>query len=462
MDYVTIGAVALIGALLLSLGALAVVFIRLSKTQIVTRENTVKLDVALQLNTELTAENQKLRADVLEKAELVAAKDQQLRDMEQNYIRLNAERDKDREQFLNSAKQSVFEAAQTISTKLINDHKQETKENRELTEKTVKQTSAALLESVTTLSHKMASLDKDYDQTKATVGTLQAALSSPGMAGQTSQIALGNMLQRIGLKEGQDFLLEHSVTSLEGQRLRPDAIIRLPNNMALVVDSKASKYLWDMTEAGQSESKADYEQAQKNFLSAMNQHVHDLNRKDYRVHVEQGLNALKIDESQKIHTFPTLMWLPTEGALERLEQADPNFVENAASKGVFPVATNGLWAAIAIAGSSIHLQQREENLYAIIDEVNILINRIGTTLGHAEKLGKSLKSSAETYNKFAGSLNTYILSQSNKLVKLGVSPPTKELRRLPSIGDAQPIDAIGESVDEVPTLPHLSVETENQ
>ena len=82
---------------------------------------------------------------------------------------------------------------------------------------------------------------KELNQ-KITLEAHQLATALKGQKktqGNWGELILENVLERSGLQLGKDFQREVSVTMEEG-RLRPDAIVYLPQNKHLIIDSKVS------------------------------------------------------------------------------------------------------------------------------------------------------------------------------------------------------------------------------
>ncbi|MFK7867113.1 MAG: DNA recombination protein RmuC [Alphaproteobacteria bacterium] len=382
----------------------------------------IRNDEMQKSNAHYNLENRKLAEDLSVAHTRLAVKNQQFEDLKLHITAQEQARAKDHEHFLHSAKQSVFEMAQTVSSKLLQDHKQENQVTRVQSEGELKKITQNLTQQLDTISQRVSS----FDQTQDKVNMLERALSSPGMAGQASQTALGNMLAQMGLKAGRDYALEHHVKTETGSSLRPDAVLFLPGGAVFVIDSKSSKYLLEIAQAEQDEQ-ADKEALNKQFLKTMRQHIKDLKSKDYHRHINDALHQAGMDTDTKLQTISTLMWLPNEGALERLERADPHFVAAAVHDHIFPVATNGLWAALGVAQFSIQLQVKEENLHHIARDIGALLETMRPMLEHADKLGKSLKSSLGHYDKFAGSINARVIPKARNLLALGVDPPKKGL-----------------------------------
>jgi DNA recombination protein RmuC len=66
-----------------------------------------------------------------------------------------------------------------------------------------------------------------------------ALTSSPKQRGRWGEKSLENVLTQAGLVKGVDFRMEVSVDSDEG-RLRPDAVVNLPDGRKLIIDAKCS------------------------------------------------------------------------------------------------------------------------------------------------------------------------------------------------------------------------------
>ncbi len=58
--------------------------------------------------------------------------------------------------------------------------------------------------------------------------------------GNWGELVLETVLEKSGLREGEEFVREKSITNEEGDRLRPDVIINLPEDKHIVVDAKVS------------------------------------------------------------------------------------------------------------------------------------------------------------------------------------------------------------------------------
>lgn len=179
-----------------------------------------------------------------------------------------------------AAKSASLEAAQSVSSKLLEDHKRETDAAREAGVKQTRETSESLTRNFRELADIVVGLHAQLKEKGEAVDTLWRALENPGSAGAMAEIGLANTLKNFGLETPRDYLLQHTTADEEtGKRLRPDAVVFLPGDGVLVIDCKASKFLLEIARADGTD---DETTAYANFGRTMNQHLKALTEKDYR------------------------------------------------------------------------------------------------------------------------------------------------------------------------------------
>ncbi len=108
--------------------------------------------------------------------------------------------------------------------------------------------------------------------------------------------------------------------------------------------------------------------------------------------------------------------------MEKLNRADPEFLAKARAAQIIPAGPAGLHCAVSLASAEINLMRQVENQSRIVEGAEALVDSIGIALGHAAQLGKSLKGAAESFSKFASSVNQRVLPRARKLNTLGLQP----------------------------------------
>jgi len=296
------------------------------------------------------------------------------------------------------------------------------KEAEELNKKTLKESeeiSKKTKEHFDTIIQKVNVLSGSVDNHDKGINLLFKSMSSPAAVGQFSEIGLANILKEYGLIEGQDFVVQYSVATGEGAK-RPDAVLFVRDNI-FIIDSKASKFFLDLAEA---EGTGREQEVIENIKRSMNKHLGDLASKGYREAV--------IDEIRKTHgdfeigNVQTVMFLCNEAHVNKIAQADPEFISKAIAKNIVISGPTGLQGLLAFARYSIERQKRDKNREVLINEIRNLLGSISTVVGHALKVGSGIKSAAQNYEKLAASINSNLLSKAEKITKLGMPLPSNK------------------------------------
>ena len=89
------------------------------------------------------------------------------------------------------------------------------------------------------------------------------------------------------------------------------------------------------------------------------------------------------------------------------------------------------WRQLALADNAEEIRRLAADLHG----------RLGTFVGHLNKVGKQLSSSVDHYNKAMGSLERKVLPGARKFVELGVHPK-KEIESI------EPLEALPRSIVE--------------
>jgi DNA recombination protein RmuC len=359
-----------------------------------------------------------------------------------------------KEESLQAAQAAMLATAQSLSSKLIDDHKRENEEAKKSAEERVRATSETLLKQFEQVANTVAQLQGQVGEKSQLLDTLRRALTNPTGAGQFAEIGLANTLKTFGLEEGRDFALQHTTEDAEtGRRLRPDAVVFLPGNAVLVIDCKASKFLVEIAEAEGGEREAE---AYRNLARTMNAHLKALAEKDYRGAVAAACR--QSGREGEIARVLSLMYLPNDGALEKLHRADPEFAQRAARLSIIPAGPAGLASALGFASVEITFMRQVENQEQIIAAAETLLDGVATVLGHAALVGRSVKSAADAFEKLTKSVNGRLLPRARQLVRLGLRPGKELPTPLPSyqvhVAD-QEIDGDAEELSNIAKLPRL-------
>lgn len=307
-----------------------------------------------------------------------------------------------RQEHFKSAKEAMFE---TGTAALRKEAETMTKKTFEGMEHIVKQ---------------VASLKDQVQTNDQSVNIIKRALETPGGAGYLSEIGLENTLKGYGLEKERDYKTQFSATGDKGNNLRPDAVVFLPDNHLLVIDSKASKFFIELAELQETKQHDHERNLLQKLKTRMHEHLRTLASKGYKEAVE---NTLKKEHQYKPQSITTVLFVHTESAIEKILRADPSFRNKATECGIILSGPTGLAGLLSLSSFVIAQERRDQNQQHIIDEISVFLGHISTALDHATKVGKGLESVAKNYNNFTRSVNTRLLPKAQKINNLGVSLP---------------------------------------
>ncbi len=322
-----------------------------------------------------------------------------------------------REESLKSAQAAAFSTLSQMSSKLIEDHQRESEAAKQQQAEQIKTATEGLFGQFQRLTSTVDALAGQVGESRGRLDLVHRALSSPGGAGYFAEIGLENTLKAFGLLAGRDFIMQYSLAgTAERSGLRPDAVVFLPARSLLVIDAKASKFLLELAAA---EGEIEEAQARANLARTMNQHLKDLAGREYEAAVRAA--AAKAGEGP-LGRVINVMYLPNEGALEKLASADPAFTLAATRQGIVPCGPAGLSCLLSFSRQEIDLARQAENQQRIVEQAQSLLESISIALGHMDKVGRGLKSASESFAGLAKSVNSRLLPRARTLVDLGVRP----------------------------------------
>lgn len=246
---------------------------------------------------------------------------------------------------------------------------------------------------------------------------VNALRTAPKARGCWGEQQLRNVLESCGLSEYVDFETEVSVNSEKG-RLRPDAIIRIPNGSILVVDSKVSLNAYqDAYDAVDDEKRQFYLQAHSKAIKA---HIDGLSQKNYWDQFKDAPDYV-------------IMFIPGEHFLSAALEQDHNLWEYAFQKRVLLATPTNL---IAIARTVAAVWRQEDiahNARKIGELGKELYERIAKVDTHMRALGNSLENSVKNYNKFVGSFESRVLVTARKFRELNIETKEHEIKEPPML-----------------------------
>lgn len=270
---------------------------------------------------------------------------------------------------------------------------------------------AGAYESLTT---QVRQLGETQNYLRSETSNLVRALRSPIVRGRWGEIQLRRVVELAGMVEHCDFLEQTSVQTEEG-RLRPDMIVRLPAGKTVVVDAKASlnAYL-EALEAPDDVAR----------VNRLERHAAQV-----RTHIEQLSRKAYWEQFESTPDF-VILFLPGEMFFSAALERDPMLIEFGADKKIILATPTTLIALLRAVCYGWRQEKLAQNAREISQLGSELYKRFADLSAHFGRLGKSLNSSVEAFNKVAGNIESRVLVSARKFRDLGAAPLGMEIDEL--------------------------------
>ncbi|WP_066641637.1 DNA recombination protein RmuC [Serinicoccus hydrothermalis] len=258
-------------------------------------------------------------------------------------------------------------------------------------------------------------LDQVAAQTRALreqTAALSGALSASGTRGTWGEVQLRRVMEHAGMLARCDFDEQVSAISRHDARVRPDAVVRLPGDKVLVVDSKAPLSAFLRAQAPDLTGD-EVDRLLRDHAGALRTHVDALAGKDYW---------------SAFTTSPELVvcFVPSDAVLAAALRAAPDLYDHAQSRKVVlasPATLLAVLRATALAWQQDSLAGNARELLALGTELH---QRLGTVGRHTRALGSALRRSVETYNQLVGTLESRVMVTSRRMSELGLTESAPE------------------------------------
>ena len=253
-------------------------------------------------------------------------------------------------------------------------------------EKEVREANKQDIERFASMSSTIKSLTEQHSKMHNTAQNLVDALKGEQkVQGDWGELALERILETSGLEKNREYFIQNSFRDADGNLLRPDVIIQLPDEKHIVIDSKVSlKAFEQYINASDDEIK---KRALSDHLLSIKTHIKILGDKDYS-HLP-GITSPDF----------VLMFIPLESSFALTIKEEPNIYQQAWEKRVVLVTPSTLLATLKTVGSIWKQERQNKNAIEIAEQAGRLYDKFVGFVSDMEKIGSKQKDAILAYDQ---------------------------------------------------------------
>lgn len=236
--------------------------------------------------------------------------------------------------------------------------------------------------------------------------------------GNWGELILEKILEQSGLIKEREYTLQHATVNSDGRAIQPDAVIFLPDNKHLIIDSKVSLIAYE--QAVNATAEEERNRLLKEHLQSVKNHVRQLSDKKY--HTADGMHMPDF----------VFLFLWSEAAFSAALQADSDLFHYAWQRNIAIVSPTTIWANLKTIASLWRTEQQSRNAEEIArqgaDLYDKLVGFVDDLLLTSKKIEEVKRAHDDAMNKlYSGNGN--LVRRAEKMKELGLKP----LKRLPQV-----------------------------
>jgi DNA recombination protein RmuC len=259
-----------------------------------------------------------------------------------------------------------------------------------------------------TLEKSVKELIEQTNKVSSEANNLATALKGQSKKqGDWGEMILESILEKSGLTKGREYTVQETIKDENGNSLRPDVIVTLPESRKIIIDSKVSLVAYDRY------TSADNNDAQ---LAALTFHIASI-----YAHIDQ-LSQKRYDQMEGSLDF-VMMFIPIEPAYLTAIQADQELWAYAYNKRILLISPTNLIAALKLVTDLWKRELQNRNALEIAKQGEKLYEKFIGFVDTMEDVGRHINKSQDAYQKAVGQLKDgrgNLVQQALRLKKLGV------------------------------------------
>lgn len=240
--------------------------------------------------------------------------------------------------------------------------------------------------------------------------------------GNWGEIILENILERSGLRKGEEYTVQGTDMDLrgdDGQILRPDVIVHLPDSKHIVVDAKMTLLAYEQYSS--CENPEDQKRFGRLHLESLKKHI-------------DGLSEKKYHAAEKLITPDfVILFMPLEPAFALAFKLQPDIFQYAWDKNIAIVSPTTLLATLRTVTALWKQDRQEKNAVEIARRGGLLYEKFANLLKDLQNLGEKLHAAQAAHDEVIKKVSDgrgNLMDQVEDLKRLGA----KTEKSLPQIG----------------------------
>ena len=253
----------------------------------------------------------------------------------------------------------------------------------------------------------------------------QALTGQNKVQGNFGELKLSQILEQMELERGLQYDTQETmrdkegrpITSEEGRRMIPDAVLHFPDGRDVIIDSKMS--FTAFVDYMNAEDEATRNEALRRHLASMRQHVRELAQKQY----------FRYAKSDKGRQDFVLMYVFQESALQLALQSDTTLWKEAYDQGVVISGSQSLYMTLRVLELTWKQTRQVENQEKMMQCANTLVERVQLFAERFARVGDLLDKTRRGFddlNTVTAPSGPSITTAARNLLKFGAQENKKK------------------------------------
>lgn len=235
-----------------------------------------------------------------------------------------------------------------------------------------------------------------------------ALRGSKKMQGDWGEIELCRLMEVAGLQKNIDYYTQENFKNDEQQNMRPDVVVKLPNNRSVIVDSKVS--MNDYVNYVNADDEAQKALALQKHIQCLKNHIDELSAKEYQKLLrEESLDYVVI-------------FIPIESAFVDAIKKEPTLYDYAYKKNIALTTPSSLLPILRTVENLWQLENRNKHVQEIARLGGTLYDKLSNFAEDMLKVDKAISTARQNYDAAISKLTTgkgNAVSIANRLKEYG-------------------------------------------